>query len=325
MECTETVTSPPRDSFSPPRSSIVGSISPEMTACAVAVCFRTASGSCRYCPRPATYSSTCACRDRSRCASASWITTWARPPVSSHRACAPPMWSMWPWVSRIQRTSSMRRPRASSAGAIPSAGDEAIPVSTIAGSGASMKKLYRPNRPHGETRGWIATCCVMSLTPVGSGRLKELGGLLEHPVELRDPGEVLDEPVVGARVAADRRLHSGFLQPRAVEFALVPHGVELGRDDQRRGQAGEILALDRGDARIRRVRTTVEVEGVEALQPGRLHAVPFGVLPQRGVAVDVEVQVQRGVEQHLVGDAVESLVVGHRGDGGDEGAARAVA
>ncbi|CAH0327630.1 hypothetical protein SRABI128_06297 [Microbacterium sp. Bi128] len=48
---------------------------------------------------------------------------------------------MWPWVSRIQRTSSIRRPIASSAGTMPSAGEDAIPVSTMAGSGASMKKL----------------------------------------------------------------------------------------------------------------------------------------------------------------------------------------
>ncbi|WP_333750487.1 hypothetical protein [Streptomyces sp. IBSBF 2394] len=45
------------------------------------------------------------------------------------------------YVSRIQRTSSTRRPIASSAGTIPSFGEVAMPVSTIAGSGASTKKL----------------------------------------------------------------------------------------------------------------------------------------------------------------------------------------
>jgi hypothetical protein len=35
----------------------------------------------------------------------------------------------------------MRRPIASNAGTMPSAGEDAIPVSTMAGSGASMKKL----------------------------------------------------------------------------------------------------------------------------------------------------------------------------------------
>ena len=32
-----------------------------------------------------------------------------------------------------------------------------MPVSTIAGSGASMKKLYSPKRPQGETSGWMWT------------------------------------------------------------------------------------------------------------------------------------------------------------------------
>lgn len=82
-----------------------------------------------------------ACGERSRSASAAWIATSARPPVSSRSAAVPPMWSMWPCVCRIHRTSSMRRPSLASAGAIPSTGEPAIPVSTIAGSGASMKKL----------------------------------------------------------------------------------------------------------------------------------------------------------------------------------------
>ena len=39
------------------------------------------------------------------------------------------------WVNKIQRTSSILRPNASSAGAIPSTGELAIPVSTMAGLG----------------------------------------------------------------------------------------------------------------------------------------------------------------------------------------------
>ena len=85
------------------------------------------------------------------------------------------------------------------------------------------------------------------------------------------------------------------------------------------------MRLIGGHQRIGRVRAAVDVEGVERLQPRRLEAVAFGVVPQRGVAVDVEVQVERGVEHHLVGDAVEPVVVGHRRDGSDHAAAGTVA
>ena len=124
-------------------------------------------------------------------------------------------------------------------------------------------------------------------------RVQEVGCLSEGPVELRDPGEVLDEAVVGPGVAADGRVDAGLPQALAVEFALVPQGVVLGRDDQGGRQAGEVLALDGGDEGIRRISPAVKVEGVEGLRPAVSSPYPDGVLPQRGVTVDVEVQVQR--------------------------------
>lgn len=136
---------------------------------------------------------------------------------------------------------------------------------------------------------------------------------------------MLDESVARAVVAAHRGPHPGLAQPPAVQLALVAHRVVLPGDDECRRESGEVRPLDRRDERVVGVGSTVQVEGVERLQPRRLQAIAHRVLPQRGVAVDVEVQVERGVVEDLVGDPVEAVVVCPGGDGGGEGAAGAVA
>ena len=90
-------------------------------------------------------------------------------------------------------------------------------------------------------------------------------------------------------------------------------------------EPGEVLALDRRHERVGGVGAGLEVEGVEGLEARGLEAVADRVLAQGRVAVLVEVEVERGVVEHLVGDAVPAVVPGHGGDGRDERAARAVA
>lgn len=157
-------TEAPGPGTSPWRTRRCGSIPPVIAAGQAAVSRASPPLCLRWRPRPSRYSSTWARRDRRTCASASWITTLALRPVISQRAKAPPTWSIWPWASRIQRRSPTGRPKLCSPGAIPTEGELAMPVSTIAASAVPMKKLESPKRPHCEKRVWTATALMPQLS-----------------------------------------------------------------------------------------------------------------------------------------------------------------
>ena len=111
-DATETETFPPREKRLAAASAVrTAPLLPEMRPCPLpssAAPHRPGrSGSGR---RTSRYSCTWARRERSRARRPHGSRPGPCGRVSSHRAWAPPTWSMCPWVSRIQRTSSMLRP-----------------------------------------------------------------------------------------------------------------------------------------------------------------------------------------------------------------------
>ena len=127
--------------------------------------------------------------------------------------------------------------------------------------------------------------------------------------------EELDVSVDKVRVAAQCGRHTRFLEPLCICLALIPKGIETGRRDVGGRKSGQLLRLQRGQARVGQIGA---FRDVLPLEPGDVLVGQEQVFAEQIARPPSRAEVRAGIEEQLKGWSRAATPGGHLcGDGGD--------